>query len=973
MPILKYDYKDKVTERFPSIEEREVYKIIEAGSSEDYMDVILEDSRWFVFYHLSDHRSAVLRWYPFHSDASVLEIGAEMGAMTGALCDRVRKVTVTENSVFCAEAIARRYCKRENLTIYAADFRKIAFEEKFDYIILFGKREWICTAYIDEMMSLLKPDGILLMEVENKYGIQNLCGKRDQVTGMPFASFGCGNGHSLHRAELEEILRASQADRWKFYYPLPDYIAPRAIYTDDIEAGANIRERLPHNTFCDTSLINGGYEIYSDAAVNGAFRFVANSFLVEIAKGNSSCTDISYATLSTTRIREKSFATIIRRNTDKVEKAPLYPDGLRYAEYLCNNTVYLQQRGIRILPMELHDNSMWMDFVHAKTVQQYIIELVQNQEPTEKLIALFDKLWECILQSSERVDRCSFDVDGLTGDEIGPVLKYAYLEMISLNSFWLDGDILFFDQEVVKEAYPAKYILARSILNVYGLIEKCEQYLPRAVLYERYHITDEMLQLYAELDANLEASENPYYITQWVSVPEDVMIKNRKLLSDKNAHLLLDYLEEDSAIVKQVQDVQMRLLYRFKELCEKYHLTFYLMYGTLLGAVRHQGKIPGDDDIDVALPRADYDKLLQIASDELEEPFFLQTPANDNCFYGGYSKLMNLETSAIKVQNWWTDCQEGISIDIFPLDYGYIDKRREKRKNRKITFYQRLLFARAYGYFANFQDMPLLVWKAYKYWGKLYKKEKLVQLLDEACKEGDESADAPYGIYTHYVTGETVKKFAVKDFEETLVMRYEALNMPVPSGYDHILRARYGKDYMRILMKQPGESLHGFYAVRVPSANYKKRFRGGWRIAPEGKRIVLFGDPFIVEQYLRVKGGSLAPEIVVYDTQAPWNDIQDDSGLDDVKQYIEEAKEKISGKYGAVNTVTWEQYDADYKEVLGSDIYPVICTVNIRETEWRLRRAGFREYYIFVYDRNMIALKEPLEYILMEGERDDGR
>lgn len=973
MPILKYDYKDKVTERFPSIEEREVYKIIEAGSSENYMDAILEDSRWFVFYHLSDHRSAVLRWYPFHSDASVLEIGAEMGAMTGALCDRVRKVTVTENSVFCAEAIARRYCKRENLTIYAADFRKIAFEEKFDYIILFGKREWICAAYLDEMMSLLKPDGILLMEVENKYGIQNLCGKRDQVTGMSFESFGCGNGHSLHRAELEEILKASQADRWKFYYPLPDYIAPRAIYTDDIEAGANIRERLPHNTFCDTALINGGYEIYSDAAVNGAFRFVANSFLVEIAKGNSSCTDISYATLSTTRIREKSFATIIHRNTDKVEKAPLYPNGLRYAEYLCNNTVYLQQRGIRILPMELRDNSMWMDFVHAKTVQQYIIDLVQNHEPTEKLIALFDKLWECILQSSERVDRCSFDVGGLSGDELGPVLKYAYLEMISLNSFWLDEDILFFDQEVVKEAYPAKYILARSILNVYGLIEKCEQYLPRAVLYERYHITDEMLQLCAELDAKLEASENPYYITQWVSVPEDVMIKNRKLLSDKNAHLLLDYLEEDSAIVKQVQDVQMRLLYRFKELCEKYHLTFYLMYGTLLGAVRHQGKIPGDDDIDVALPRADYDKLLQIASDELEEPFFLQTPANDNCFYGGYSKLMNLDTSAIKVQNWWTDCQEGISIDIFPLDYGYIDKRREKRKSRKITFYQRLLFARAYGYFANFQDMPLLVWKAYKYWGKLYKKEKLVQLLDEACKEGDESADAPYGIYTHYVTGETVKKFAVKDFEETLVMRYEALNMPVPSGYDHILRARYGKDYMRILMKQPGESLHGFYAVRVPSANYKKRFRGGWRIAPEGKRIVLFGDPFIVEQYLRVKGSSLAPEIVVYDTQAPWNDIQDDSGLDDVKRYIEEAKEKISGKYGAVNTVTWEQYDADYKEVLGTDIYPVICTVNIRETEWRLRRAGFREYYIFVYDRNMIALKEPLEYILMEGERDDGR
>lgn len=972
MPVLNYDYMDKVTERFPSIEEREVYKIIEANTSENYMDAIEADNRWFLFYHLSDYRSSILRWYPFKSGASVLEIGAGMGAMTGALCDRVRKVTVTENSVFCAEAIARRYCQRDNLTIYAADFRKVVFEEEFDYIILFGQLERICAEYIDQIMPLLKPDGILIMEVENKYGVQNLCGKRDRVTGIAFESLGSRHGHTMHRAKIEEILRASQAGRWKFYYPIPDYIAPRAVYTDDVEAGANIRERLPNYAFQDSSLISGGYDIYSDAAVNGAFRFVANSFVVEVAKGSGSCTDISYVTLSTTRKREKSFATIIRQSADKVEKAPLYPDGLNYAEYLCNNTEYLQQRGISILPMKLYKSSMWMDFVHAKTVQQYIIELVQNHEPTEKLIAVFDKLWEHILRSSETVDKCSFDTGNLKSEEIGPVLKYAYLELISLNSFWLDEDILFFDQEVVKEAYPAKYILVRSIFNVYGLIKKCEDYLPRAVLYERYHITAEMLQLCINLDAELTVSENPYYTDKWVGVSEDVIIKNRRLLSNKNAHLLLNYIE-DSPLIKRVHDVQMQILYCFKGLCEKYHLTYYLMYGTLLGAVRNEGKIPGDDDIDVALPREDYDKFLQIAAKELEAPFFLQTPSNDNCFYGGYSKLMNLDTSAIIEQNWWTDCREGISIDVFPLDYGYINKYRERKKNRKIAFYQRLLFAKAYGYFARFRDMPLLVWKAYKYWSKLYPKEKLAQLLDEACKEGDQSLDAPYGIYTHYTAGELKKQFAGKDFKETLSMRYEDLNMPVPSGYDHILKTRYGKDYMRIPMRQTGERLHGFCAVNVPSANYKKRFQGGWRITPGDKKIVLFGDPFIVEQYLRVKGGSFAPEMAVYDTQAPWNYVQDDSGLGDVKQYIAEAKEKIVSQYGTARVVTWEQYDTDYKEILGEDIYPIICTVNIRETERRLRRAGFHEYYIFAYNRSMIALKEPLEYILMEGERNNGR
>lgn len=973
MPVLNYDYKDKITERYPSIEEREVSKIIERNSSENYMDVIQDDDRWFLFYHLSDYRASMLQWYPFKKDASVLEIGAGMGAMTGALCDHVKKVTVTENSVFCAQAIAKRYCKRDNLIIYAADFRKIAFEEKFDYVVLFGQVEKITVDYMNKIMSLLQSDGILLMQVENKYGVQNLCGKRDRVTGMPFESFGGGHGHSLHRAALEDILKASQADRWKFYYPMPDFIAPRAIYTDDIEAEANIRERLSHYTFQDSSLINGGADIYSDAAVNGAFRFVANSFVVEAVKGNSNCTDISYVTLSTTRTRQKSFATIIRQNTDKVEKAPLYPEGLNYAEYLCNNTEYLQQRGIHILPMKLHKNGIWMDFVHARTVQQYIIELVQNHEPVEQLIDIFDKMWEYILQSSEKVDKCSFNMDNLTSVDIGPILKYAYLEMITLNSFWLDGEIMFFDQEVVKEAYPAKYILARNIFIVYGFIEECEVYLPKTFLYERYHITGDMLQLCFKLEEELRISENPYLIEKWIDVSEEAMTENRKLLSYKNARLLLNYLENDSIFAQQVHDVQMRILYRFKELCEKYHLTYYLMYGTLLGAVRHQGKIPGDDDIDIALPREDYDKLLQIADKELEPPFFLQTPSNDNCFYGGYSKMMNLDTSAIVEQNWWTDCKEGICIDVFPLDYGYIDKNREKEKTRKIVFYQRLLFAKAYGYFASFKDMPLLIWKSYKYWGKLYTKEKLVQLLEEACKEGDKSVDAPYGIYTHYSTGKTAKQFSKKDFEEIRFMRYEELNMPAPAGYDHILKSRYGKDYMRILMKHTGDRFHGFYAINVPSANYKKRFQGGWRIAPGNKRIVLFGDPFVVEQYLRVKGSSCMPDLVVYDTQASWNFVRDDSNLQDVKQYIEEAKENISSQYGTVNVIAWEQYDGDDMKMLEKDIYPIICTVNIRETERRLRRLGFREYYIFVYDRDMIALKEPLEYILVKGSKGNGR
>lgn len=988
MSTLNTQYSVQRTNRISTIEEQEVYRLIHNHQGEDYTDVLQEEERFFLHFHLSDYRSSILRWYPFKEDASVLEIDAGLGAVTGALCDRVSKVTVTENSLFCAKAIQERYKQRENLTIYAADYKQVPFDEKFDYIIAFGNLEREgegsdlpdgYAKYIDYLLGLLKPDGVLLLEVENQYGIHNLYGKRDSHTGIPFDALAGypdrKEGRGFHKAELETILKFSQADSWKFYYPMPDYIVPRAIYTDSVQPGENIQERLAVYTKDGDNGIGDEFRMYVDAAKNGVYSFVSNHFLVEIAAEQSLLSDVNYVTLSTTRSREKSFAVVVHENTNGklVEKRPLYSDGVTYARYLCECVKDLEDHNINILPMHMEGDSIWMEYIEADTVQQYLTSIVSKRLPREEFLTVFDKLWENICRSSEITEEYNADLEDVDRKILQPILKYAYLELIPSNSFWKDNNILYFDQEFIREGYPAKFVLMRSIIHTYGSISGCEQYCPRKVLFERYKITQEVVDIFLELEHRFDKIENSNKIDVWSHNSWEEAQFNRNLLAYKNISLFKRFIDKDSMLIKKVYDIQIRILYRLKELCEKHHLTYYLMYGSLLGAVRHQGKIPGDDDIDVALPREDYDKLLHIAQEELEPPFFLQTPSNDNCFYGGYSKMMNLDSTVIVEQNWYTDCKEGIYIDIFPLDYGYVDQRKEKKKNRKITFYQRLLFAKAYGYFASFRDMPLLIWKAYKYFGKLYTKEKLVQLLDVACKEGDRSGDAPYGVYTHYMPNKDRKLFAVCDFEECLIMHYETLNMPVPSGYDHILRTRYGKDYMQMLQHQVGERLHGFYAVKVPSVNYKKRFQGGWRVQCCNKKIVLFGDPFIIEQYLKYRGGNFAPALSVYDTKAPWNFVREDSILGEVKEYIQEAKDRISEQYKSVKVVSWEQFEIEEKELLGTETYPIICTVNIRETEWRLRRSGIREYYIFAYDRAMIALKEPLEYILMEGERNSGR
>ena len=121
-------------------------------------------------------------------------------------------------------------------------------------------------------------------------------------------------------------------------------------------------------------------------------------------------------------------------------------------------------------------------------------------------------------------------------------------------------------------------------------------------------------------------------------------------------------------LLRQVQLIQLEILKDFVKVCNKYNLQYFLDGGTLLGAVRHKGFIPWDDDLDLAMPREDYDTLIEIAPEIFDEPYFLQTPENDiGCFYGGYSKLRNSNTTGLEKRNKNHVCNQGIWIDILML------------------------------------------------------------------------------------------------------------------------------------------------------------------------------------------------------------------------------------------------------------------------------------------------------------------
>ena len=257
-----------------------------------------------------------------------------------------------------------------------------------------------------------------------------------------------------------------------------------------------------------------------------------------------------------------------------------------------------------------------------------------------------------------------------------------------------------------------------------------------------------------------------------------------------------------SSTMKRVWAVELDLLAKLMDVCAKNNILFWADAGTILGAVRHKGFIPWDDDIDIIMLRKDYDKLCKIASKEFTHPYFFQTEKTDRGSLRGHAQLRNTETTAILEveKNYKYKFNQGIFTDIFPLDNLFkneidLDKQckeisllRKKyiryshwTKERYVTpnsLIKKILKGLAF-YLIN----PFV--KAFFDPHKIYKKYE-----EELSKCKDESS-------------EKVAKLALGNFEkrriwkrenlkEAIYMPFEMLKIPLPCGYINILNTFYG-------------------------------------------------------------------------------------------------------------------------------------------------------------------------------------
>lgn len=456
----------------------------------------------------------LIKWYGFERGAHALFVTSDT-ELDSALIEVLleRKVCTDCKNLLELEDIKAKY---------------------YDYIVVADAVEY--AENIEEMLQslqcALKNNGKLFLCVGNRLGIKYFCGDRDPFTGRNFDGIenyqrvgmmdtDKNSGRMYAKAELINMLERAGFVQHRFYSVFSDITYPQILFAEDYEPTEELRSRIRVQYNKPDTIFLEEEHLYSALIENGMFHSMANGFLIECPM-DGRFANAYQITISMDRGRENALCTIIRRD-GKVEKIPVYAEGSDKTKKLMDNTCYLQKNGIKMVEAEIIGDSFIMPYVEGTSLLKYFRDLAKTDK--QEFYRQFDKLWALTQASSEHVDyedvewehfnpwwdekredkvkkncdrtkwrRLAFGTEE-EREALGIVLKRGYIDLVLINGFEVDGEYIFFDQELYVKNLPAKAILLRNINFLYDGDRKMQKILPKEELLEYYHITDECKEI----------------------------------------------------------------------------------------------------------------------------------------------------------------------------------------------------------------------------------------------------------------------------------------------------------------------------------------------------------------------------------------------------------------------------------------------------------------------------------------------
>jgi lipopolysaccharide cholinephosphotransferase len=257
--------------------------------------------------------------------------------------------------------------------------------------------------------------------------------------------------------------------------------------------------------------------------------------------------------------------------------------------------------------------------------------------------------------------------------------------------------------------------------------------------------------------------------------------------------LFPDNREDMEPGIRQCQMIMLRMLKILDHLCAKYDINYFLNGGTLLGAIRHKGFIPWDDDLDIGMTRENYERFVKYAVSELPHDIFFQSDETDRHFPACHiieAKLRDRYSSYVRKDEdkfKWLKWQDGLQIDIAVFDKAYLPHNFFiYALNRALVFFLQKkgnkARAKALKFIAKYSPFPLV------YGSSFINGLQMIKLG------------------TYYI-----KKKEISSFVKT---KFEDMEVNVPIGWDSYLKRRYG-NYMQ---PPPVDKQKGHHGINVPNA-----------------------------------------------------------------------------------------------------------------------------------------------------------
>lgn len=547
--------------------EDEILDITKNAARIEYPSIIEQKNSWPILYHLSYLRGNIVDWLPITKEMKVLEIGSGCGAITDKLSEKAGSVTCVDLSAKRSMINAYRNQDRDNIEIYVGNFNDIepTLDTDYDVVCLIGVFEYgnsyihTETPYEDFfkiMQKHRKDTGILVIAIENKFGLKYWAGCKEDHIGTYFSGLegypeGGKSARTFTRKGLEKIFERCGETNYHFYYPYPDYKFPTTIYSDRrLPFKGELTDNM-RNFDRDRMVLFREKYVFDSTIEDDYFDLFSNSYMVVIGD----MPQTTYSKYSNDRDGQYELRTdIVETVAGKVvRKIPMTEEAAAHIRKMEQTYQALCERyegsGLRINPCSYHEEEGYAEFPFEQgTTLETLMDQCIAGGDTEGFQRLFDRYWELI----------SYRKEGYTG-------QIADYDLIFANIL-VDGDRwTVIDYEwTTEESVEDKEIAFRAVY-CYILEDEKRNELDLDRIMQQLGITEEEAEEYRSKEAAFQKKvtgkrksmgEIRAAIGTYAVDPKKLMEEHLQEILDQRIQLYYDrgqgFRESDSRYVPDV-------------------------------------------------------------------------------------------------------------------------------------------------------------------------------------------------------------------------------------------------------------------------------------------------------------------------------------------------------------------------------------------------------------------------------------